>query len=197
MHRIDSDGATLDNKFTEGNPATSTPATIVSAAILNAFQEELSTVVENAGLALLTSGTDTFDQLYNAIGLIQQAGGSVVTQALANNTGPADIGTSGLLEFDPSIVGAIFMKYHVKRRTDSQNVVESGTIRLAYDTETSSWRDPAWESEFDDSGVIFSNGTVSSGPNTGFLKLQYTTNDLTGTSYSGEVKITDLKVINQ
>ncbi len=52
MHRIDSVGATIDNQFTEGNPATGTPATRVAATWLNAVQEELAAVIEGAGLVL-------------------------------------------------------------------------------------------------------------------------------------------------
>lgn len=41
MHRIDGPGATGQSLFTEGNPATGTPATTVTADWLNAVQEEL------------------------------------------------------------------------------------------------------------------------------------------------------------
>ena len=197
MHKIDSDGATVDNLFTEGNPATSVPATIVSAAILNAFQEEIVKVVEESGQTLLTSSTDSFDQLYTGILNILKRGGEVVTQALDNNAGPLDIGGAGVLEFDPSLVSTVSMDYRISRRTDSQNVIEVGTLRLIYDTESSSWRDPEWQSNGDDAGTIFSLGTVSGGANNGFAKIQYTTQDLTGTTYSGDIKITNLTVINQ
>lgn len=33
MHRIDGEGATSDNKFTEGNPTTGTPAPPRAAAV--------------------------------------------------------------------------------------------------------------------------------------------------------------------
>lgn len=52
MKRIDSAGATEDNKFTEGDPATGTPATIVSAAWLNAVQEEIAQAIEKFGVTL-------------------------------------------------------------------------------------------------------------------------------------------------
>lgn len=47
MNRIDSPTATVDNKFTEGNPALSVPATVVSADWLNAIQEEICAVIES------------------------------------------------------------------------------------------------------------------------------------------------------
>lgn len=52
MHRIDGANATIDNKFTLGNPGAGIPATTVTADILNAFQEELCKVIETAGLIL-------------------------------------------------------------------------------------------------------------------------------------------------
>lgn len=50
MHRIDGPGATVDNKFTEGNPATATPATTVTDDWLNDVQEELISILAAAGI---------------------------------------------------------------------------------------------------------------------------------------------------
>lgn len=58
MFRIDSAGATQDNQFTEGDPSLGTPATVVSAAWLNAVQEELVKVITTAGIALDKAKTD-------------------------------------------------------------------------------------------------------------------------------------------
>lgn len=197
MHKIDSDGATIDNRFTEGDPSLSIPATIVSAAIMNSLQEEIVNVVEGAGLTLLTSSTDTEDQLLAAIQLLLQQGGVPVQQAIANNTGPADVGASGELEFDPATTAAVILKYDLRRRTDSQHVNEVGELKLVYDDEASAWKTPVWNSDFDDAGVVFSMGSVSGGPNDGFGKIQYTSGDLTGTSYSGTLTISDVKVLKQ
>jgi hypothetical protein len=51
MHRVDTDGH-ASNLFTDGNAGTGVPATVVDAAILNAFQEELVNVVLAAGATL-------------------------------------------------------------------------------------------------------------------------------------------------
>lgn len=192
MHRIDGDGATPGNLFTEGNPATSTPATVVTDDWLNAVQEEVCNFIEGQGITLLTSGTDTYDQLDAALKKLIRLGGETFTATIANNTGPADVGGAGELEWDESTTKAVFMKYHIWRRTDSNSVLESGELRLAWDTENSAWVTPEWTSNFDDSGVTFS---ISSAASVG--KLQYTSNDLTGTSYSGTIKVTDVKVIEQ
>lgn len=52
MHRIDGPGATVDHKFTEGNPATAVAATTVTDDWLNAVQEEVASVIEFGGGAL-------------------------------------------------------------------------------------------------------------------------------------------------
>ncbi|MBN8486362.1 MAG: tail fiber protein [Burkholderiales bacterium] len=51
MHRIDAAGHT-GNQFTDGDPGSGVPATVVDAAWLNAVQDELVNVVEGAGLVL-------------------------------------------------------------------------------------------------------------------------------------------------
>ena len=72
MKRTDAFGATVDNKFTNGDPATAVPATRVDASWLNAVQEEIAKVIEGAGLAL-NPAVDT--QLKQAIALLAGGGG--------------------------------------------------------------------------------------------------------------------------
>jgi hypothetical protein len=50
MHRIDSQGATAEGRFTEGNPTIPEPATVVSADWLNAVQDEILNVLAEAGI---------------------------------------------------------------------------------------------------------------------------------------------------
>jgi hypothetical protein len=52
MFRIDSETATPDHKFTEGNPVIPVPATTVTADWLNSVQEELAYVIEQADMEL-------------------------------------------------------------------------------------------------------------------------------------------------
>lgn len=66
MLRIDNSTATEDNKFTDGNPSTATPATVVPALWLNVLQEELAHVVEESGGTLDQTGANT-EQLFTAI----------------------------------------------------------------------------------------------------------------------------------
>lgn len=63
MHRIDGAGH-IDNKFTEGDPLTATPATQVTDNWLNDVQENIIEVIDQAGTGL-TKDNET--DLYNAI----------------------------------------------------------------------------------------------------------------------------------
>ena len=98
MHRIDTSTATPDNKFTEGDPAVPVAATTVSAAWLNAVQEELVGVITGAGLELQKSDNG---QLWQAIGqLITNAKPGLATKAkpgLVQVGGGLDVTAQGLL----------------------------------------------------------------------------------------------------
>lgn len=64
MHRIDGPGATNDNKFSEGDPANGTRATVVNAEWLNSIQEEIAQLIEDKGV-VLSKGNST--QLQEAL----------------------------------------------------------------------------------------------------------------------------------
>lgn len=83
MKRIDNSTATVDNLFTEGNPLSATPATILAAEWLNVLQEEIAHVIEESGGTLDQTGTDK-EQLYTAIIALITA--AVPTIDFANNT---------------------------------------------------------------------------------------------------------------
>lgn len=64
MHRIDHATAAPGNLFTEGNPATATPATSVTDDWLNDMQENLAQLVEAASIALVKGdGTQVTDAI--------------------------------------------------------------------------------------------------------------------------------------
>jgi hypothetical protein len=52
MFKIDSAGATVDKQFTEGNPQSGVPATVVSADWLNAVQNEIVNILIARGITL-------------------------------------------------------------------------------------------------------------------------------------------------
>lgn len=80
MHRIDTSGATPDNKFQPGDPGTGTLATVVGADFMNAVQEELATVIEAAGIVLSKPANN---QLLAAIQAIAIPAGTLQTFAMA------------------------------------------------------------------------------------------------------------------
>lgn len=64
MHRIDGPGATVDNRFTDGDPVGGIQATIVTDDWANDVQEELMSVLAAAGIAPVKG---TQDQLLKSI----------------------------------------------------------------------------------------------------------------------------------
>lgn len=88
MFRIDSDGH-VNNRFTDGNPQSGQPATILSADWANAVQEELVNVIGTANLVL---DRDNDRQLTEAIialiaGVVGTGDGSVATTRRVNTSG--------------------------------------------------------------------------------------------------------------
>lgn len=67
MHKVDAPGATANNEFSDGDPLTGRPSTILQAKFMNAVQRELVHVVEQAGLTL-DEQDDT--QVYQAMRLM-------------------------------------------------------------------------------------------------------------------------------
>jgi hypothetical protein len=191
MHRIDSDGATLDNKFTEGNAGLSIPATIVSAAIMNAFQEELVKIVLDSGQALKTSGTDTFDQVEEALYRLHKFGGRfapILFAPVNNQAVLADV--TGFPVVDQAIYKAIEFLFTCHRKTDSGYVKETGRLYATWDDVALSW-DVSRLSVHDQCGLTFAM-TLTAGTE---YELQYTSENLAGTSYVASLKITDIKFI--
>lgn len=191
MHKIDSDGATVTNEFTEGSVVLSVPATVVSAAFMNAVQGELVNVIESAGLTLLTSGTDTRDQLLEAIQIFIANGGTAApyVQVIANNqASAADV--TDFPNFDTTEVLGIEFLYRVLRRTDSSYYLEMGRAYLIWDSEASAWV-VSRSSQNVDAMVEFVTAVVSGTVH----KLRYTSDNLAGASYAGSLRITDIKYI--
>lgn len=96
MHRIDSYGATADNRFTDGDPVVPTPPTVVKDDWLNSVQEEIAHAVEAAGIVL---DKEDNQQLWKAI-LSRFFGRKINTTAPL--TGGGDLGadrTLGLAGF--------------------------------------------------------------------------------------------------
>lgn len=88
MHRIDGPGATVDNKFTDGDPVGGIQATLVTDDWLNDVQEELMSVLA-AGAITPVKGTQ--DQVLKAIRVLIAASAvpSGVVVPFAANAAPS------------------------------------------------------------------------------------------------------------
>lgn len=131
MHRIDTSTATPDNKFTEGDPAVPVAATTVSAAWLNAVQEELVAVITGAGLELKKSDNG---QLWQAIiQLITNAKPGLATKAkpgLVQVGGGLNITPEGLL----SVLTATLEQNGIMRPDGTTCTVENGVLKVLQQT---------------------------------------------------------------
>lgn len=194
MHKIDSNGATVTNEFTEGNASLNVPATVVSAAIMNAIQKELVTVVEAFGITLATSSADPGNQVYAALQRLVERGGrpAPITQNIANNqVSNADV--TGFPVFLTTAVKAIECLFTI-RRTNSvpaEKKFESGRLYITWDAQNNTWLVTPI-SAHDDAEVIFD--VITTG-NVNEFKLVYKSSNLTSGSYVGLLTITDVKYL--
>lgn len=183
MKRIDAEGATELSRFTDGDPATQVPATVVDASWLNHVQEEISAVIEDRGLAL---DEEDEGQLLKAIKALVRGGGDQINVSVANNQGsPANV--TGL-SFDKTGVKAVRLLFNIHRRTDSSAVDETGELFLFHNSESDEWGHTL-TSHGDDAGVTFS---VSSGG-----QVQYSSSNMAGASYAGTLRVTAITALKQ
>lgn len=184
MHRIDAPGFASGNLFTEGNPALGVPATEISDDWANDVQEELCTVIENAGI-VLAKGTQ--NQLYNAIlGMIGLGGSQIKLDPLANITANQVI--TGLV-FNKATFKAAIMIYDCHRQTDSSNEQEVGILFATHDSKDDLWRVSKLITALDDAGLTFN--ITSAG------QMRVSTDDLVGTNYAAQIRVTGIFKFNQ
>ncbi|WP_025858874.1 hypothetical protein [Pseudomonas sp. CHM02] len=110
MHRIDGPGATVDNRFTEGDPVGGIQATVVTDDFLNDVQEELMSVLTAAGV---TPVKGTQNQVLQAVSKLAQN-----QTAQAFTTG----GTGAALTLTPSPAISAYaapLRFSVKFHVDS------------------------------------------------------------------------------
>lgn len=193
MKRTDADGATVNNLFTEGNPSLGVPATTVDSSWLNTIQEEVALFIESQGITLDQTGADV-TQLQQALnGFIGGGGVSIADFTVDNNIGtPTDVTN---FTFSSATVKAVRVLFDIARRTDTQNLVETGEIYLSFDDESNQWR-ISLDSKFDDAGVAFSVTTTDQGgPGPYVAQVQYVSSDLTGAGYSGTLKMKNVTTV--
>lgn len=179
MFRIDAIGFAPGNLFTEGNPSLGEIATKVSAEWLNdAVQEELANLVEGAGLTLDKGNNG---QVILAVLALLGLGGTQVKQSITNNeSSPTDI--TGIV-FDKTDFKAGKFDLDIFRKTSTQEVKETGVAFVSFNDVSALW-DISLNSVFDDAGVTLS--IDASG------QVRYISDDLTGSSYVGNIRIANV-----
>lgn len=119
MHRIDGAGATVDNKFTDGDPVAAIQATLVTGDWLNDVQEELMSILTAGGV---TPVKGTQNQVYLSLAkLIQSQGMTAFTTA----------GTSPALTLTPSPAIAAYAAPQRFRVKFSANSTGADTINIS------------------------------------------------------------------
>lgn len=133
MHRIDTAGSTVDNKFTDGDPQTATQATVVDDDFMNTVQEELAHVIEQAGIVL--SKPDQ-TQLYQAIMVLIANAIPDVPDASTTVKGKIEIATNTETTTGTDAVRAV-TPAGVKAAIDDRvaSMVMAGLVELATDAE--------------------------------------------------------------
>ena len=84
MHRIDGPGATVNNRFTDGDPVGGVPATVVTDEWANDVQEELMSILAAAGIAPVKGAQN---QVLTALGMAFSPGRLLRTTIYINNGG--------------------------------------------------------------------------------------------------------------
>ncbi|MHC8366307.1 hypothetical protein ACYZT9_10585 [Pseudomonas sp. ZT5P21] len=97
MHRIDGPGATVDNRFTDGDPIGGVQATVVTDDWANDVQENICKVIEDAGVTL---SKGNFSQLKTAIAAMIAAGSLDLLNTV--RTGVASAATVNLTTAAPN-----------------------------------------------------------------------------------------------
>jgi len=182
MFRIDADDDA--GRFTRGNPSLASPATIITDDWANGVQEEIIKPIEEMGITLVKGDED---QLWLSLLELALRGGRKIpiSHTLANNTVGATVANFPLLNKSNHLMRAAF--YYIERKTDTQSVQECGLLICRYNSKDDEWSQEAF-SLFDVSGVSFEIDNTD----TDAAVLKATTDDLTGTSYVGNLKLTQL-----
>lgn len=185
MKRTNADGHAA-NLFTDGNPGTGVPATVVDSSWLNNVQEELVSILTAAGVAL---DGGVYDQVLTSIKKLVQDGALWANLAVGNNQ-IAAANLAGLL-FDKAAEYGARVLYHMHRRTDTggSEVVSVGELFIRYKPGADAWDVTDNILGGDDHGVAFS---ITAGG-----QIQYTSSDIAGANYVGEMRVSDVKKIRK
>lgn len=175
VHKVNSAGATAENEFTEGNPATAVPATVVPASWMNMVQRELVACVEAAGLAPDEVDDTQLLQALRTLGLVRSmkngdtvfslpsAGGEALLKhltaaaQLALESGAADV-----------LAKLVLREPGVGRGWSVEAGSSDKQLKFGYKPSTAGAVDP--QMYMDEAGNLFSINNASKGT-TGYVRL--------------------------
>lgn len=185
MQRTQGPNQTAGNLFTDGNPGTGTPATVIDAVWLNSVQEEVVSVILAASIALDVAQNN---QLLKAIQILSNAGAiaAQLTQTITNNQVTAANITG--LSFASGSVRSFKALVSCYIQTDAPaELQEVGTLYGWFNPVASAWQ-IRFVSVGDDCGVTFSITTGG--------QVQYTsTNQPFTSTYVGQMRISNVATL--
>ena len=188
MFRIDSTGTAVAlptpaavgptvGYFTKGNPTLSIPPTVVSDDWLNMVQEEILSVIAAAGL---TPSKTTYTQLRDSIA----AGVTDTTTELVIANNVSNTALTGMT-WDGVSVRSVELEFSTYRKTDTPTEVAShGRLKLLYKPVANTWDLIEPGEDGDDCGITFSILQTATS-----VQLRYTSTNLAGANYVGEIRI--------
>lgn len=141
-------------------PANFTPSNYTPTQVASEGTDKVSAHLKGIDAALLSTGT-------------------TYTATIANNQSSAQDVTSAF--FDPLLARAIEVSFNTYRSTSTNELAATGTIYLAYLTIAGTW-EISCDSTFSNAGLTFDITDAG--------QLTYTSSNLAGTSYSGNMKFT-------
>jgi hypothetical protein len=156
-----------------------TPITDATTPSLAQFAIAASSGNETTQVRITNNSGATRDL---AVVLVQSVSEGQITATIDNNQSTAsDIAG---VKFASGRVRSAVLPFEIRRKTDSSELLEVGTIFLSWSVLTSSWRISV-ESKLDVSGVTFS--VTSAG------QLQYVSSNVSGTGYTGQIRIAGIR----
>lgn len=127
-----------------------------------------------------TEATDWAVAVTGVLNTLNGPGSLLATTAIINNNQVSPMNVAGLV-FDPTVVRGVIVEFSVYRVTTgsgAMEVVEVGTMYAGYKSNAATW-------EFAQDGMGGSNVVFSI---TNLGQFQYTSDNMTGSNYSGVMK---------
>lgn len=184
MHKIDHATATGANEFTDGNPQTAVKPTVVTAAWLNALQNELSNFITAMGITLNKADNTQLKQALDVLNTTNESNFTIL-----NNQANTLMGAA--FEFDLATIKSAIIEVDLYRKDSTQEASCVGHIHILNKPIAGTCEVfPAIYGDESVLGLVFGVDVV-----TGVAKLKYSSSNYIGANYEGKMvfKITKFK----